>query len=114
VTWLRDRPWFFEPPPPADAYWSFSRMFAAYRPVDWWAQVRVPVLLVYGAADQRVPPAESAERIAAARRGAGCGDPTVRIFPGADHTFRLAPGPGGWPRTAPDYVTTLLDWLAGR
>jgi hypothetical protein len=35
-------------------------------------------------------------------------------FPGADHTFRLAPGPGGWPRTAPDYVTTLLDWLARR
>ena len=114
VTRLRDRPWFFEPPPPADAYWSFSRMFAAYRPLDWWAQVRVPVLLVYGAADQRVPPAESAERIGAALRGAGSGDPTVRIFPGADHTFRLAPGPSGWPRSAPDYVATLLGWLARR
>jgi pimeloyl-ACP methyl ester carboxylesterase len=114
VTRLRDRPWFFEPPPPADGYWSFSREFARLRPLQWWARVRVPVLLVYGAADQRVPPTASAERIAAALRGAGNGDVTVRIFPGADHTFRLAPGPSGWPRTAPDYVTTLLDWLAGR
>lgn len=114
VTRMRDRPWSFELPPPADAYWSFSRTFAAYRPLDWWAQLRVPVLLVYGAADQRVPAAQSAERIAAALRGAGNTDVTVRIFPGADHTFRLAPGPSGWPRTAPDYLTTLLGWLAER
>jgi dipeptidyl aminopeptidase/acylaminoacyl peptidase len=114
VTRWRDRPWSFELPPPADAYWSFSRMFAAFRPLEWWAQVRVPVLLVYGAADQRVPAAESAERIAAALRGAGNADVTVRIFPGADHTFRMAPGASGWPRTAPDYVATLLGWLARR
>lgn len=114
VTRLRDRPWFFELPPPADAYWSFSRVFARYRPLDWWARVRVPVLLVYGAEDRRVPAAESAERIAAALRGAGNADVAVRIFPGADHSFRLAPGASGWPRTAPDYVATLVGWLAQR
>ena len=111
---LRDRPWFFELPPPADPYWSFSRAFARYRPLDWWAQVRVPVLLLYGAEDQRVPAAESARRIAATLRAAGNADVAVRMFPGADHTFRLAPGASGWPRTAPDYVPTLLDWLAQR
>lgn len=114
VTRLRERPWFFAPPPPGDGYWSFSRDFARFRPLDWWAQVRVPVLLVYGDADQRVPAAASAERIATTLRGAGNNDVTVRIFPAADHTFRLAPGASGWPRTAPDYVATVLAWLARR
>lgn len=114
VARTRDRPWSFELPPPADGYWSFSRSFGQLRPIDWWSQVRVPVLLVYGAADQRVPALASAERIAAALRGAGNADVTVRIFPGADHTFRLAPGASGWPRTAPGYLTTLLGWLAER
>jgi dienelactone hydrolase len=112
---LRDRPWFFAPPPAADAYWSFSRAFSRYQPLEWWGRIRVPVLLLYGAEDQRVPAAESAARIAAAvlRNGSGA-DVTVRIFPGADHGFRLPPGPSGWPVTAPGYVDTLTDWLALR
>jgi dienelactone hydrolase len=114
ATALRDRPWFFAPPPPGDAYWSFSPVFAKYQALEWWARVRVPVLLMYGAEDQRVPAAESAARIAAALRDAGNADVTVRILPGADHTFRLPPGPGGWPVTAPDYLPSLLDWLRKR
>ena len=46
--------------------------------------------------------------------GSGNGDVTVRILPGADHTFRLAAGASGWPVTAPDYVSSLLAWLAQR
>jgi dipeptidyl aminopeptidase/acylaminoacyl peptidase len=111
---LRDRPWFFAPPPPDNAYWSFSPMFAQYRPLEWWSRVRVPVLLVYGDDDQRVPAGKSAERIVAALQRAGNADVTVHIHPGADHTFRLTPGPGGWPRTAPGYISALLDWLAKR
>lgn len=60
VVRLGDRPWFFQPPAPADAYWSFSKTFGQYRPLDWWAQGRVPVLLVYGAEDKRVPAALAA------------------------------------------------------
>jgi dienelactone hydrolase len=111
---LRDRPWFFAPPPANASYWSFSRGFAQYRALDWWARFRGPVLLVYGAEDQRVQAAASAERITQALRSAGNTDVTVRIFPGADHTFRLAPGPGGWAVTAPGYLDTLLDWLSRR
>ena len=108
---LRGRPWFFEPPPPSSSYWAFSAVFGNYRPLEWWRRVRVPVLLVYGAGDQRVPAAESARRIEAALRQAGNGDVTVHIFPGADHTFRLPAGPGGWPVTVPGYPDVLLDWL---
>lgn len=89
-------------------------MFARYRALDWWSRVRVSVLLLYGAEDQRVPAAASAERIAAALRGAGNSDVTIGVYPGADHTFRLPPGPSGWPATAPGYLSDLLDWIAKR
>jgi dipeptidyl aminopeptidase/acylaminoacyl peptidase len=108
----RDRAWFFPPPAADHPYWTFSPAFAAYHPLDWWARVRVPVLLLYGADDQRVPAAASAARIGATLRAAGNRRVTTRIFPGADHTFRLRPGPSGWPVTAPDYVSTLVGWLA--
>jgi pimeloyl-ACP methyl ester carboxylesterase len=93
-------------------FWTFSRVFATYNPLEWWARVRVPVLLIYGAADQRVPAATSASRISAVLRAAGNTHLTVRILPGADHTFRLQPGQSGWPVTAPDYIPSLLGWLA--
>lgn len=82
--------------------------------MEWWPRVRVPVLLVYGSADQRVPAAESAERISAALRAAGNTDVTVQIHPGADHTFRMQPGPSGWPVSAPEYIPNLIDWLKRR
>jgi dienelactone hydrolase len=111
---LKERPWFFPLPPPDNPYWTFSSAFALYKPLEWWAQVRVPVLLLYGADDQRVPAAESAARIGAVLRKAGNTQLTIRIFPGADHTFRLRPGPSDWPVTAPDYIPSLVSWLAQR
>ena len=115
ISRFRERPWFFAPPPPATSYWSFSRLFKEFRPLDWWRQVRVPVLLVYGERDMRVPAGESAARISSTvLRHAPNADVAVRIFPGADHSFRLAPGPSGWPMTAPDYVPSLVTWLNAR
>ena len=112
VTTLRNRPWFFAPPGPNDSYWSFSRSFGQYDPLEWWARVRVPVLLLYGSEDKRVPAAESAARIAATvLRHTPNADVTVKIFPGADHTFRLPPGASGWPLSAPDYIPTLSSWI---
>jgi uncharacterized protein len=111
---LRGRPWFFAPPPPDASYWAFSKAFGQYDALAWWARVRVPVLLVYGEQDRRVQAAESARRIASALRNANNMDVTVRIFPGADHTFRLPPGPSGWPVSPPDYVSTLVSWVRAR
>jgi uncharacterized protein len=111
---LGGRPWFFAPPPPDAPYWTFSRSFGAYQAAAWWAMVRVPVLLLYGDADQRVPARESAARIAAVLLRSGDGEVTARVFPGADHTFRLPPGPSGWPRSAPGFITAVTDWVTRR
>ena len=109
------RPWYFAPPPPGDSYWMFSRLYAQYKPLDWWAKVRVPVLLLYGTEDQRVPARASSARIwATLERAAPQVSLTVHMVQGADHTYRLPPGPGGWPRTPTDYLPTLLDWLQQR
>lgn len=111
---FKGRPWYFPPPAADNSYWTFSRAFARFDPLEWWRQVRVPVLLVYGTEDERVPAAASAARIRAALTAAGNTQVTVQMHPGADHTFRLPPGPSGWPVTAPDYVSGLLGWLAQR
>lgn len=112
---LRDRAWFVPPPAADNSYWKFSKLYAQYEPLTWWAKVRVPVLLIYGENDQRIPTRESVARIATTlARNASNVDLTVRIIPGADHTFRMPPGPGGWPVTAADYVPSLLRWLADR
>ncbi len=108
----RGRPWFFEPPPPESGYWGFSRQFGAYDPLSTWRRVHVPVLLLYGGSDRRVPPAASAEAIVAALGEDGSADVTVRIFPGADHTFRVRGAV--WPRTVEGYPDAILDWLAMR
>jgi len=110
---VRDKPWAFEIPEEASHYWSFSRRIAGYDPERQWAQVRSPVLLVYGELDQRVPPRASASRIVlAVLEGVG-NSASVRIFQGADHTFRLraAANESVWPRTAPGYPDLLIEWV---
>jgi len=106
------KPWYFAAPAAEDSYWMFSRLFAQYKPLDWWARVRVPVLLMYGTEDLRVPARASSARIwATLERSAPQVPLTVYFVPGADHTFRLPPGRGGWPRTPPDYLPPLLGWF---
>jgi dipeptidyl aminopeptidase/acylaminoacyl peptidase len=110
----RDRPWAFAPPPESDFYWSFSRRIASYDPAAYWRRVSVPSLLVYGQADERVPPRRSAARIAEAYLGSQGSQLQVVLFPDADHTFRLAPSARGgfeWPRTAPGYPDSVISWV---
>jgi len=101
----------YKPPAPDDSYWAFSRRIADYDPLVWWRQVDVPVLLVYGAADERVPVEPSVAAITEALESSGH-SATVRIFEGADHTFRLHRPGDEWPRTAPGYPDAVLEWLA--
>jgi pimeloyl-ACP methyl ester carboxylesterase len=111
---VRGRTWAFELPPESSHYWTFSRRIASYRPLEYWARVTAPALLVYGDRDQRVPPRESAARIADAYFRARGTRLDVRLFAGADHTFRVRPAGTGkfeWPRSAPGYPDAIFEWI---
>ena len=80
----------------------------------YWRQVTVPVALLYGEQDERVPARLSAQRIAEAYLGAKGPRLEVMFFPLADHDYRWRPESGGrfaWPRTVPDYPARLIDWV---
>lgn len=109
----RGHAWFFEPPAPDDSYWRFSRRIADFDPLAWWREVRVPVLLVYGSADERVPVEPSRAAIVGAIQEAG-GVVEARVFEGADHTFRVRREGDVWPRTVEGYPDAILDWLRAR
>ncbi|CAN5163157.1 alpha/beta hydrolase [soil metagenome] len=109
----RGHDWFFDPPGPDDSYWWFSRRIADFDPLVWWRQVEVPVLLVYGSEDERVPVEASRAAITAAIESAGRGSVDVRIFEGGDHTFRVWRLGDVWPRTVEGYPEAILDWLTG-
>ena len=111
---VRNRPWAFSPPPESDFYWSFSRRIASYDPLTYWRQVTVPALLVYGEADERVPPRASAARIAEGYLSSRGPRLQVMFFPGGDHTFRLPPRAGArfeWPTTVPGYPDRVIEWV---
>jgi dienelactone hydrolase len=112
---VQHRPWAFGLPPEAHSYWTFSRKIAAYDVLSHWRQVSAPTLLVFGEADERVPPRPSAAWIADAYLNGHGTSFQALLFPGADHTFRLHPDHGGafaWPLTAPGYPEALIRWAA--
>jgi len=107
---FKNRAWYFDPPPADDYYWSFARHIAAYRPADYWRQVKAPVLLLFGKKDERVPPAESSRAIVASLHQGGNRAVAVRMFPNADHTFSLPTPNGGWPKHVRNYATIIIVW----
>lgn len=113
---FKGRSWYFAPPPPDDGYWTRSRSIAKYRPLDHWRNVKAPVLLVYGAHDERVPPEKSAAAIATTLKKSGNGMVTVKTYPNANHTFHIVPQTpkDGWPKRVADYADTLIEWAAER
>ena len=88
----------------------------AFDPRRTWAQVRVPVLLLYGGADTTLNVQASATRLrgsAGSRSGSA-----VRVYPGANEHLLLPMGANNgkwqWPRPAPGYVDDLIGWLRER
>jgi hypothetical protein len=107
---VRDKPWAFALPADDSPYWSFSRSFNTFEPARHWRNIKVPVLLVYGALDQRVPARPSAARIAQAILEASGHSVSVQIFPEADHTLRLRQPDLVWPTNVAGYPDLLIEW----
>ncbi|HEV7588017.1 MAG TPA: alpha/beta fold hydrolase [Longimicrobium sp.] len=91
--------------------------FYDYDPLVTAAKLRQPVLILQGATDRQVT-ADQAPELAAAIRGGGNRDVTLRVFPGLDHL--MAPDPDGSPagyatlpspKVSREVLGTLADWL---
>jgi dienelactone hydrolase len=82
-----------------------------YDPQRHWMKVHAPVLLMYGSADQRVPPEASVNAIRSALAAAHREPPTVCLYAGADHTERVRRAGDVWPRNAPGYLEDLIAWV---
>lgn len=85
-------------------------LFAAahHDPVPYLARLKQPTLAMWGAADNQVPPAESAEQFRKHIKG----NLTVRFFAGANHS--LHPDiPGGMDMNAltPGYADAVGSWV---
>ncbi|HVT39777.1 MAG TPA: prolyl oligopeptidase family serine peptidase [Gemmatimonadaceae bacterium] len=96
-------------------YWTFSRSVAAFNPLRYWKRVDVPVLLIYGQRDERVPVEPSIAGIRNALRLAGKRACRLRVFSSADHSMRIASRAGEsfrWPQNADGYLDTIVNWIA--
>ena len=102
--------------PKDDWWWRWWRMNGGYDPAPVLKEIKVPVLVLFGAADQLVPPGAIdgvAARAEAALKQGRNKDVTVKIFPNADHdlSVRLDNGQSVAP---PDYHSTLTSWILNR
>lgn len=76
-------------------------------PTPWLAEIRCPVLALWGAADTLVDVAEAWDTYAA-----GLGERlTAHRYHGADHGLRVRDGEDGW-RTAQGVDRAIAGWLA--
>lgn len=101
---------------------AWIRFWLDYDPVPTLRRVRQPVLVLHGATDWQVSPAD-AEVAASALRAAGNRDVTVRVLPAINHLFLADPDPVASVEhytqlpsktVPPEVLGALADWLAAR
>ena len=91
-------------------------MNGRYDPAPVLRKVKVPVLVLFGAADQLVPAGamdEIAARGETALKQGGNKNVTVKIFPNADHDLSVKLDSGQWV-APPDYHSLLASWILQR
>jgi uncharacterized protein len=96
---------------PLALWWQKNERFV---PVDYWKQVTVPTLFLFGGLDTRVPPSEHARRISAAIPPA-----KVIIVPNVDHEGFIATTGGRdevplLDRIPPRAFEPTIDWILAR
>lgn len=98
------------------------RFWLDHDPTTTLRRVRQPVLVLHGATDWQVPPAD-AEAAAAALRGAGNRDVAVRVLPVINHLFLADADPVATvdhyarlpsKTVPPEVLGAIADWLAAR
>jgi len=97
--------------------WGFHRRIYDYNAAQYWAQVSVPVLVIYGERDLYVPVAESIRNIDRALNRAKNPDYTILVLPRASHSFIIERDPAQpfeWWHLAPGFPNLLTAWINQR
>jgi hypothetical protein len=96
------------PRDPSDWRWDWYERVIDFDPVPVWSELARPVLVVYGAEDERdnVPVARSVRRLEALRAGGRAGL-DVRVYAGSGHA--LGDPATGWIRR--DFLEELARWV---
>jgi pimeloyl-ACP methyl ester carboxylesterase len=101
--------------PPKDHWmWAFHKRIYDYNSADYWRQVSVPVLVIYGERDLYVPVAQSIWNIDRALSKARNRDYTILVLPRASHAFNIQPEPGQpfeWWHMASGFPNLLTAWI---
>jgi uncharacterized protein len=104
--------------PPKDHWmWAFHKRIYDYNAADYWAQVRVPVLVIYGERDLYVPVTQSISNIDRALSKAKNRDYTILVLPRASHSFIIEPEAGQpfeWWHMASGFPDLLTAWINQR
>jgi len=93
--------------------WNWWRPIVNYDPIPVLSRVKVPVLVLFGAADQFTPSEtvpKFIETMSAALARGGNRDVTSRIFPDADHDLNVKLENGQF-SAPPDYHEVISNWL---
>ncbi len=94
--------------------WCNADADGSIDPTDYWQQVQQPTLLLYGDADQVVPPGDSAAAILAALAQANPTAVSFKLFSGANHDIMIqetAISRASVPTYAPGYFDTMISWI---
>lgn len=98
-----------------DWSWQRGRLTWPYEPQPVLSRITCPVLAVWGAEDTEFLPRVNRPLLEQAMLAARSPDYTLRVIPGADHSFRLvAPSFVEMIGYAPEYLPTVLQWLTTR
>jgi hypothetical protein len=104
------------PDTPDSPIWDWIRLNAWYDPIPHWKSVDVPVLVVYGGADEEdnVPVDESVKRLKQAFDGSDIDDHTIRIFLDTGHALWAIDATQENLKLHPDLVSLLGSWIRER
>ena len=116
---VRETKWFpmLHVPPKDHWMWAFHKRIYDYNSADYWAQVSVPVLVIYGERDLYVPVTQSIWNIDRALSKANNRDYTILVLPRASHAFIIEPEAGQpfeWWHIAPGFPDLLTAWINQR
>lgn len=101
-----------------DEVWSWAQQFLFYDPVPTLDRIRVPFLAIFGTLDRMTPFRESAAGFEKGLSGRTGTDLTIRFFPGANHSLRVAETGGRKESNdslpyVTGYFEAMAEWILG-